>query len=133
MAKGQLPGKAHHDVPGLAGVSKVKDQDQDSEKIVAGEKRRDQRRKQQNRQQHQSARRRPGSPARDHAALLPMMPCGRNSSTSTRMAKANMLLAEGVKRSPARASVSPIRTPPMSAPGIEPRPPVMTITKASSV
>ena len=62
-----------------------------------------------------------------------MMPCGRNSSTSTRMAKANMLFADGVNSSPAIASVSPISTPPSSAPGIEPSPPVMTMTKASSV
>ena len=66
-------------------------------------------------------------------SLLPMMPCGRNNSTSTRMAKANMLLADGVKNRPAIASVNPISTPPSSAPGIEPSPPVMTMTKARSV
>ena len=48
-------------------------------------------------------------------------------------AKANMLLADGVNSSPPSASVTPISTPPSSAPGMEPRPPVMTITKASSV
>ena len=41
--------------------------------------------------------------------FLPMMPCGRNSSTSTRMANANMLLADGVNSSPAIASVTPIK------------------------
>ena len=44
-----------------------------------------------------------------------------------------MLLADGVKNSPAIASVSPISTPPSTAPGIEPSPPVMTMMKASSV
>ena len=44
-----------------------------------------------------------------------------------------MLLADGVNSNPAIASVRPIKTPPISAPGIEPRPPVMTMTKASSV
>ena len=44
-----------------------------------------------------------------------------------------MLLADGVKNNPAMASVSPISTPPSSAPGMEPRPPVMTMMKASSV
>jgi len=39
----------------------------------------------------------------------------------------------GVNSKPAIASVKPISTPPSSAPGIEPRPPVMTMTKASSV
>ena len=44
-----------------------------------------------------------------------------------------MLFADGVNSSPASASVTPISTPPSSAPGIEPSPPVMTMTKASSV
>ncbi len=66
-------------------------------------------------------------------ARFPSMPCGRNSSTSTRMANANMLFVDGVNRRPASASVTPISTPPSSAPGIEPSPPMMTMTKASSV
>src|SRR4029079_3543190 len=69
----------------------------------------------------------------NHAALLPMMPCGRTSSTITRMAKANIDFAEGVNNKPATASVRPISTPPTMAPGMEPRPPVITITKASKV
>ena len=44
-----------------------------------------------------------------------------------------MLFADGVKIRPASASVTPINTPPSSAPVIEPSPPVMTMTKASSV
>ena len=51
----------------------------------------------------------------------------------TRMAKENMVVADGLNMRPAMASVSPIRMPPISAPGIDPRPPVMTMTKASSV
>jgi len=44
-----------------------------------------------------------------------------------------MLFADGVNSRPAIASVNPIITPPSNAPGIEPSPPVMTMTKASSV
>jgi hypothetical protein len=44
-----------------------------------------------------------------------------------------MLFAEGTNSTPPSASVTPIKSPPSSAPGIEPRPPVITITKASSV
>ena len=44
-----------------------------------------------------------------------------------------MLFADGVNMRPASASVSPISTPPSSAPGIEPSPPVITMMKASSV
>ena len=40
-----------------------------------------------------------------------------------------MLLAEGVNSRPAIASVRPISMPPISAPGIEPMPPVMTMTR----
>ena len=44
-----------------------------------------------------------------------------------------MLFAEGVNSTPPSASVTPISSPPSSAPGIEPSPPVMTMTKASRV
>ena len=44
-----------------------------------------------------------------------------------------MLFADGVRQKPAIASVTPISTPPSSAPGIEPSPPMMTMMKASSV
>ena len=44
-----------------------------------------------------------------------------------------MLLADGLKSNAAAASDTPISTPPASAPGIEPRPPMMTMMKASSV
>src|SRR5690606_3019378 len=101
--------------------------------IVVDEERRRQKRGEHQTEQHQSAQRQfLGQPAH-HAAFLPMMPCGRNSSTSTNMPKANMLLADGVKNKPASASVMPIRIPPSKAPGIEPSPPVITMTKARSV
>ena len=44
-----------------------------------------------------------------------------------------MLFADGAMSSPASASDTPISTPPSSAPTIEPRPPTMTMTKASRV
>lgn len=49
------------------------------------------------------------------------------------MATPNMVLAEGAKNRPDIASDRPISTPPSSAPGIEPRPPMITMTKACSV
>ncbi len=44
-----------------------------------------------------------------------------------------MLLADGVISSPATDSETPIRIPPASAPTMEPSPPMITMTKASSV
>jgi len=44
-----------------------------------------------------------------------------------------MLFAEGTMSNPASASETPISTPPRSAPGIEPSPPTITMTNASSV
>src|SRR4029079_9097853 len=133
MAKRQLAGEAHHDVPGLARIRKVQDQNQHGEHVIAGKQWRGEKTDEERAEQEQGARWNSGGEPPDHAVLLPMMPCGRKSRTRTRMAKANMVLAEGVNTRPAIASVSPIRTPPTSAPGIEPRPPVMTITKARNV
>ncbi len=48
MAERQLPGKAHHDVPGLPDIGEVQNQDQDGQEIVAGK----QRRAEQDDQQH---------------------------------------------------------------------------------
>src|SRR5262245_4369574 len=133
MTERQLAGEAHHYVPGLAGIRKVQDQNQYGEHVVAREQWRDEKTGKEHTQQPQAARGDASRQPPDHAALLPMMPCGRKSSTRTRMAKANMLLADGVNTRPAIASVRPMRTPPTSAPGIEPRPPVITMTKASRV
>src|SRR6185312_5609707 len=132
MAQRKLARVAHHDVPRDAGVGIVEAEHEDGEQIVPDKEGRCDEQRQHNGQQHEGAARGAVEQSRDHAALLPMMPCGRTSSTRTRMAKANMVFADGVKMSPAMASVSPISTPPTSAPGIEPRPPVITMTKASS-
>src|SRR5262249_1677186 len=128
----ELAGKAHHHVPGLARIGVIQNDDENTQEIVADECRRGDEEDQQSREQHQA----PALPTLDerlHAARLPRMPCGRSTRTSTRIANANMLLAEGVNSSPANASVNPIRTPPSNAPGNEPSPPVITMTKASSV
>src|SRR5262249_48695691 len=129
----KLAGKAHHDVPGLPDIGKVENQDEHGDEVVAGHQRGGEERHRKPCQQLEPA---PGNAVgeeSDHVSRLPRRPCGRNSSTTTRMAKVNILLAEGVKRSPPKASVRPISTPPNSAPAIEPSPPVMTITKARSV
>src|SRR5207244_1613007 len=114
------------------GICKIQNEDQDGQQIVVGKTRRDDERAEQRERKHPTMPRNSLEQPR-HDARFPRMPCGRNSSTSARIAKANMLFADGVKRSPASASVMPISTPPTSAPGIEPRPPVMTMTKAKSV
>src|SRR5262249_37780358 len=133
VAEGELAGEAHHHVPRLAGIGGIEDDDKDGEKIVVRHPRRRQQHDEQHHQERNAAARNPLEQPSDHASLLPKMPCGRNSNTSTSRPKENMLLAEGVKNRPAIASVSPISTPPSSAPGIEPSPPVMTMMKASSV
>ena len=129
----KLAGESHHHVPGLAGIGEIEDGDEDGEQIVVGEKRRDEQRHEQQPQQHEAAARNALEQPSDHVRRFPRMPCGRNSSTSTSRPKENMLLADGVNSRPAIASVRPISTPPRSAPGIEPSPPVMTMMKASSV
>src|SRR5688572_17982378 len=129
----ELPGEAHHDVPGLADVGEVEDQEADGEQVAAREQREGEEQHEERREHGEAAARHALEQARDQAAFLPRMPCGRNSSTSTSSPKANMLFAEGVKSTPPSASVRPISRPPRSAPGIEPSPPVMTMTNASSV
>src|SRR5690606_13665630 len=133
MAERELPGKAHHDVPRLPDIGEGENEEEHAQQMAADEIGRDQERGQDREQNGHAGARDSVEQVADHDGFLPTMPCGRNSSTSTRMPKANMRFAEGVKRTPPSASVTPIRTPPRSAPGMEPRPPVMTITKASSV
>src|SRR6516162_1546735 len=149
VAERELPGKSHHDIPGLAGESEVEHDDQDGQQVIVDEPGRDHKNSEQNAEQYRCAKRNIAEQRTRHKGqtiaemggglgshqidLLPKIPCGRNNSTRTRIAKANMLLAEGVNRSPAKASVTPIKRPPKSAPAIEPSPPVMTMTKASSV
>src|SRR5438876_7041586 len=119
MTEGELAGKPHHHVPGLAGIGEIQNDDQNGEQIIIGEPgRREQCGEQQRKRDAAAARHSLEQPA--HGAPFPKMPCGRNSSTNTSRPKENMLLAEGVKRRPASASVSPISTPPSSAPGSEP-------------
>src|SRR5262249_13333752 len=110
----------------------VEDGDEDGEQIVVRHPGRREQRDQQQHQQREAARLRALGEPRDHTRL-PRMPCGRNSSTNTSRPKENMLLADGVNSRPAIASGSPIGTPRMRAPGIEPSPPVMTMMKASKV
>ena len=96
MAERELAGKAHHDVPGLAGIGEVEDEDEDREQVVVDEERRGQQGRKQEEQQDEAAARNVGEQRGDHLSFFPRMPCGRNSSTSTRMPKANILLADGV-------------------------------------
>src|SRR3569833_204869 len=113
MTEGQLSGEAHHDVPRLPDIGEVQDEDQHGEQIIAGKEWRSRENGKQYREENERAGRQAfDQPCQHHATFLPRMPCGRNSSTRTRMAKENMLLAEGVNSRPAIASVKPIMTPP---------------------
>src|SRR6476646_8123421 len=125
VAERKVSGKAHQDVPGLSGIGEIKHEDEHGQQIIAGEQRRSDQYSQQHSQHDQGAWPNPLGKTRNHALLLPRMPCGRASSTSTRMANTNIDLADGVNSNPAIASVNPINTPPMMAPGIEPMPPMI--------
>src|SRR6185503_14508994 len=133
VSQRELAGKAHHDVPGLADVGEIENEDQNGDEVVVDEQRQHDEHGEQAREQDQRAAWDPLQQPFAHDGLLPRMPCGRNSSTSTSSPNANMLLADGVKSNPPSASVTPISTPPSSAPGMEPSHPVMTMTKANRV
>src|SRR4030095_14621125 len=122
MAERELAGESHHHVPRLAGVGEVEDQRRDRKGVGSDEG---------GQRHHQDGQ----DSQVDEFFLhrLPSRPCGRSSSTRISRPKLNMLFAEGVMTRPAGASDTPISTPPSSAPVIEPSPPTMTITKASSV
>ena len=47
VAERQLPGKAHHDVPGLPRIGEIENEDQDGQQVVVGEERRGDQREQQ--------------------------------------------------------------------------------------
>ena len=72
MTERQLAGKAHHDVPGLAGIGEIQNQDQHGEQIVAGEERRGEKHKQAARQAATSVRR--GTPSVRRAIMPPSCP-----------------------------------------------------------
>src|SRR6266508_2258049 len=124
MAERELAREAGHDVPGLAGVGEEQEQSGHGQYVIVGDRREAKQDAAQGCEQENHA------PVHD---LLPTKPRGRMSSTIINSAKLNMLFAEGVINKPARASETPMSTPPMSAPDIEPRPPTITITKARSV
>src|SRR5690606_642994 len=132
MAEAELAREAHHHVPGLAGIGEVENDDENGEDVGVDQQRRDQHRGHEQAEQDQRALRHAIDKTGDHA-LRPSRPCGRKSSTRISSATANMLFAEGAKNRPDIASDRPIRMPPSSAPGIEPSPPTMTMTKACRV
>src|SRR5262249_593274 len=116
--------EAHHHVPRLARIREEQDQGCDGQDIRA-------RPSWKNQQKHAGQEEQQLAPA-SHG-FFPSRPWGRNSSTRISRPKLNMLFADGTMNRPASASETPISTPPSSAPGIEPRPPTITMTKASSV
>src|SRR5262249_39689873 len=113
VAERELPGESHHHVPRLAGVGEVENQRCHREGIASGKRR-------------QCDQQRSEDGERDRAPVhvrRPSSPCGRSSKTRISSPKLNMLFAEGSMKSPASASDTPMRTPPSSAPPMEPRPP----------
>src|SRR5262249_2828554 len=127
----ELPGKAHHQVPGLTHIGEIEDQGEDREQVAVGdERRRDQRR--QRERQHGLRAPVDAAPQCDHARR-PRTPRGRSTSTAMSSANENMLFIDGSIMKPASASDTPISTPPTRAPVIQPRPPTMTMMKDSSV
>src|SRR3569623_2860420 len=135
VPQGELAREAHHHVPRLPRVGKVQGQGHHREDVaVDHERQRD--------RQARARRDQGGAPpglrgaaglADHHLRADPMSPRGRTSRSRTSRPKLTMLLAEGASSNPASASDTPITTPPSSAPTMEPRPPRMTITNASSV
>src|SRR6476620_508758 len=123
MAERELAGEPHHHVPGLAGVGVVENQRRDRECVRPREGGK-------HREGGEEQRERDAAAAQ---ARFPSRPRGRSSSTRISRPKLNMLFAEGAMKRPATASETPISTPPRSAPPIEPSPPTITMTKASSV
>src|SRR5438309_944777 len=131
MPERQLPGEAHHQVPGLADIGEVENENEDGDQVAVGDERRRQQRRHDDGARDASARRHV-VPARAHARR-PIKPCGRSTRTRMSSANENMLFIDGSKKKPASASDTPMRMPPTSAPLIEPSPPTMTMMKASKV
>src|ERR1700694_5207912 len=131
VAERQLPGKAHQQIPGLPDVGEIQHQDEHADEIAVGDQRRGQECGEQQRGEHAAVQRRI-SPQRAHARR-PSRPCGRSTSTAINRPNENMLFIEGAAKNPASASETPMSTPPNSAPGIDPSPPMMTMVNASSV
>src|SRR3990172_6312396 len=123
MTERELARKSHHHVPRLPRIGEIQDQDRHREHVVVDHCRQREQDQHEHREQHGAAAH----------GLFPSRPCGRNSSTRISSAKLNMLFADGVKYRPASASDTPISTPPSSAPAMEPSPPTITMTNASSV
>ena len=76
VAERELAGKAHHDVPGLAGIGEVEDEDEDREQVVVDKERRGQQGRKQDEQQDEAAARDVGEQRGHHVSFFPRMPCG---------------------------------------------------------
>src|SRR6185312_7445647 len=131
VAERELPGEAGDDVPGLAEIGGEQDHHQHGDDVAVDEKRQRQHDGNEEHERDRGAVRQAEETAARHAR--PSNPCGRNSSTRMRRAKLKALLSEGSTTKPESASDTPTSRPPSSAPGMLPRPPRMTMMKASSV
>ena len=75
VAERQLPGETHHDVPRLAYIGEVQNENEHGEQIVAGHQRRGEQPDEQRAEKDQRAARDIfKKPRKHHAAFLPMMP-----------------------------------------------------------
>src|ERR1700732_3639917 len=110
MPERQLPGATHHQVPGLAEIGEVKNENEDGDQVAIGNERRHEKRHDDDGAQRASARWHV-VPAHAHARR-PIRPCGRNTRTRMSSANENMLFIDGSKKNPASASDTPMRMPP---------------------
>src|SRR5262249_3565302 len=127
MAQRKLARIAHHQIPSLPHIGEVEDEREHGQHIaVGGQRQGEENRKRQN--NDDPAARGYAAPQPAHRRC-PIRPWGRSASTAINNAKENMLFMEGANRKPARASDTPISTPPTRAPAIDPMPPMITMMK----
>src|SRR5262249_46960370 len=96
VAEGQLPGEAEHDVPCLAGISEVENEDENGQQVVVCDQRGGKEERKRQSESNDTATRNTIEKIPRHVSRFPSRPCGRNNRTSTRIANANMLFADGV-------------------------------------
>src|ERR1044071_206333 len=124
LAQRKQPGKPHHNIPGQTRVSEKQKQGRKRNGVRAGPQGQNHQQPENTKEQEKRA------PVHSFSAIRPR---GRNIRTMIISAKLIMLFADGAIKNPPSASETPIRTPPTSAPLIEPNPPTITMTNASRV
>ena len=131
MPERELPGEAGHDVPRLAEIGGEQHHHQHRDDIGV-----DQQRQHQHQRDEEAERRRDARRDVDRGASLsraPQQALRPDQQHQDEQAEAEGALQGGLDEEARSASDTPTRMPPSSAPGMLPRPPRMTMMKASSV